>query len=38
MKTSSRGNFSKRAAGLLKLVASTSAGFPAIHCDRLMVS
>jgi hypothetical protein len=38
MKTSWRGNFSKSEAGLPKLVASTSSGFPAIHCDRSIVS
>ena len=38
MNTSLRGNFSNRAAGLPKLVASTSGGFPAIHCDRSIVS
>jgi hypothetical protein len=29
-----RGNFSNKEAGLLKLVARTSVGLPAIHCDR----
>ena len=38
MNTSLRGNFSNSAAGLPKLVASTSVGFPAIHCDRSIVS
>ncbi len=36
--TSLRGNFSNRAAGLPKFVANTSAGFPAIHRERSIVS
>jgi hypothetical protein len=38
MNTSFRGNFSNSTAGLPKLVARTSVGFPAIHCDRSIVS
>ena len=37
MNTSLCGNFSNRLAGLPKLVASTSGGLPAIHCDRSIV-
>ena len=38
MKTPRCGNFSNSAAGLPKLVASTSGGFPATHCDRSIAS
>ena len=38
MNTSLCGNFSNSDAGLLKLVARTSVGLPAIHCDRSIVS
>jgi hypothetical protein len=38
MNTSLRGNFSKRDAGLPKLVASTSSGLPAIHSERSISS
>jgi hypothetical protein len=34
MKTSLRGNFSNKDAGLLKFVAKTSTGLPAIHAER----
>ena len=38
IKTSFFGNFSNSAAGLLKFVASTSTGLPAIHCDKSIVA
>ena len=35
MKTSLRGNFSNKDAGLLKFVAKTSTGLPAIHAEKI---